>query len=222
MPRQRRKGRVYLKSGRYYGDFRDLGGKLEALKPSGEKRATQDADVAAKLAAERVTVLEPIRRGISLVGIGQVEGLGKYGQHHLERKAALGEATDWSLGGIQLQLERACEFFGTNKPLTAITVADVQKWAEWLRERFTGRRGRAALSDGAVRHHLNALSNLYKRAIDEHKLPLGCNPRQRLGSEAEGPTRGGAVARSARGGAAARSVQDVRAVGSRRRLRGAG
>ena len=38
--RNRRRGRIHLNSGRYYGDFRDLGGKQEALKPSGAYFAT--------------------------------------------------------------------------------------------------------------------------------------------------------------------------------------
>jgi len=172
---KRRRSRIYVKCGRYYGDFRDLGGKLEALIPNGEKRATRDADIAADLANARVKVLEARRRGIGLIGIGEVDGLGKFAEYHLERKHQLGEATDWSLGGVQLALERACAFFGVDKPLTAITVTAVQDWATWLR-RYPGRNGHKALSDGAVRHHLNALSNLYRRAILERKLPLGANP----------------------------------------------
>src|SRR3989454_11962547 len=171
----RRRSRIYVKCGRYYGDFRDLGGKLEALIPRSEKRATRDADIAADLANARVKVLEARRRGIGLIGIGEVDGLGKFAEYHLERKHQLGEATDWSLGGVQLALERACEFFGVDKPLTAIAVTDVQDWATWLRK-YPGRRGRTALSDGAGRDHLNTLSNLYRRAIGERKLPLGSNP----------------------------------------------
>ena len=83
---KRRKGRIYVKCGRYYGDFRDLGGKLEALIPQGEKRATQDHDIANDLATKRVKVLEAKRRGIGLIGIGEVDGLGKYAEYHLRRK----------------------------------------------------------------------------------------------------------------------------------------
>ena len=42
MPRKRKRGRTYLKDGRYYADLRDLGGKLEALKPPGERLATTE------------------------------------------------------------------------------------------------------------------------------------------------------------------------------------
>jgi len=172
---KRRRSRIYLKCGRWYGDFRDLGGRLEALIPNGEKRATTDGDVATDLATKRVKVLEAKRRGIGLIGIGEVDGLGKFAEYHLQRKQQLGEATDWTLNGVQLALERACEFFGADTLLTKIAVTDVQDWATWLR-RYPGRNGRATLGDGAVRHHLNALSNLYRRAIGEHKLPLGSNP----------------------------------------------
>lgn len=174
--RKRRRGRIYLKGGRYYGDFRDLGGKLEALKPNTQRLATTDSDIATALVAERVKELESIRRGIAIIGRGREEALGRYAQHHLERKKALAEATDWTLGGVQRQLERAVEFFGASKPLTAIDVAAVQEWAVWLRERNRGRRGNATLSGGAVRHHLNSLSNLYRRAGAESKVPPGFNP----------------------------------------------
>ena len=176
MSRKRRNGRLYLKGGRYYADFRDLGGKLEALKPTGERLATTDSDIATALVSERVKELESIRRGIAILGRGREQALGSYAQHHLERKKMLNEATDWTLGGVQRQLERAVEFFGTSRPLTAIDVSSVQEWAVWLRERHRGHRGNATLSDGAVRHHLNSLSNMFRRAGAEGKVPPGYNP----------------------------------------------
>src|SRR5205823_1390769 len=81
-----------------------------------------------------------------------------------EAKKVLGECTDWTLGMVQRQLERAVAYFGAATALTAIDVARVQDWSTWLRKQFKGRRGRATLSDGSVRHSLNALSNLYRRA----------------------------------------------------------
>ncbi len=176
MPRKRRRNRLYWKSGRAYADYRNLGGKLEAVKPPGSKLATTDADVATALIAERVKVLESIKRGIAIIGRGQEQPLGPYAQHHLTRKKQLAEATDWTLGSLQLQLERAVTFFGQDKFLTAIDVTGVQDWATWLRGQFSGRRGNKALSDGAVRHHLNTLSNLYRRAGSERVVPPGYNP----------------------------------------------
>jgi integrase len=176
MPRKRRKGRLYLKGGRYYGDFRDLGGKLEALIPPGERYATTDHDIATALAVERVKELEAIKRGIALLGRGREELLGRYAQHHLEQKAKLHEATDNTIGIVQHHLERAVEFFGSGRPLTAIDVRAVQEWATWLRTQGRGRRGNVTLSDGTIRHHLNTLSNLYQRASDERKVPPNYNP----------------------------------------------
>jgi len=169
--RKRRKGRIYVKdpkNGRLYGDFRNLHGKLEPLTPKGEHFATTNWDIAGILVAERVKELEEQRRGIAIVGPGREETLGNYALYHLERKKAS--------KGEQRQLERAVEFFGVAKPLSAIDLTFVQDWAEWLREKNKGRRGNAVLSDGTIRHHLNALSNLYKRARAEKKVPSGFNP----------------------------------------------
>ena len=128
------------------------------------------------MVTERVKELESIRRGISIIGRGREETLGNYALHHLKRKHALKEVTEGTLGGETRQLERAVEFFSETRPLTAIDVTLVQDWAEWLREKSKGRRGNAVLSDGTVPHHLNALSNLYRRAGAESKVQPGFNP----------------------------------------------
>lgn len=177
MPRKR-KGRIYLKDGRYYGDFRDIGGKCEALKPPGERFAATDADVAMVLAGERVKQLESLRRGNQILGRNDVPTLGVFAQHHLEMKVKLREATDWTLGGVERCLNRAIEYFGSNRSLTAISVLDVQNWSVWLRDHHAGRRGSESLSSGSVRHHLNALSNLFRRAAAEGKVMPGFNPVQ--------------------------------------------
>lgn len=191
MARKKRKApnRIYRKDGRYYGDFRRLGGKCEALKPPGEARATTDEDVARVLYADRVKELEGIRRGEQILGRGHVATLASYAAHHLKQKRIHNEATDWTLGGVQRSLERAIAFFcngGKELPrdedtgdailtgirdraLPSIDVPDVMAWAAWLRQNYGGRRGNTTLSDGAVRHALNALGNLYVRAIREHK-----------------------------------------------------
>jgi integrase len=96
--------------------------------------------------------------------------------YHIKRKEALKKVPKGTLDGELRQLERAVEFFGVAKPLSAIDVTLVQEWAEDLREKHKGRRGNTVLSDGTVRHHLNALSSLYKRARAEKKVPSGYNP----------------------------------------------
>ena len=72
------RSRIYWRSGKAYGDFRDfadVGGRREALKPAGMRVPTTDPDVAAKLSTDRVAVfgrLAParpqVRRAQSMVG----------------------------------------------------------------------------------------------------------------------------------------------------------
>jgi hypothetical protein len=54
-------------------------------------------------------------------------------------------------------VERAVEFFGASKLLSAIEVKDLELWVAWLRKNYSGKRGNKTLSDGAIRHSLNAL-----------------------------------------------------------------
>jgi hypothetical protein len=69
----------------YYGDFRRLGGKLEALIPKGERRATTDRDTADVLKGERITELENERRqGIVSTGRSQETTLGAFAEYHLK------------------------------------------------------------------------------------------------------------------------------------------
>ena len=72
MPKKR-EGRIYWRARggarRAYGDFRDLGGRLEALRPTGEKLATTDPDVAAELVTARVRELEARRRSRVILGV---------------------------------------------------------------------------------------------------------------------------------------------------------
>lgn len=88
----------------------------------------------------------------------------------MKQKKDNNEATDWTLGGVERSLERAVEFFGASKPLTAIHPKDVMAWAAWLRKSYKGRHGNPTLGGGAIRHCLNALANLYVRAIMDEKV----------------------------------------------------
>ena len=61
---RRRSNRIYLMRGRYYGDFRDFAnvdGKREALRPQGQRQATDDLDVATQLASDRPKELKAAR-----------------------------------------------------------------------------------------------------------------------------------------------------------------
>jgi hypothetical protein len=69
---------------------------------------------------------------------------------------------------------RAVAHFGAGRYLDTIGVADVQGWLVALAEgRHTDGR---KLAPGSVRHHLNALSNLYRRAGSEEVVPPGLQP----------------------------------------------
>jgi integrase len=164
---------------RAYGDFRDfrdVGGKREPLTAPGEKVATTNADLAAQLLGERLRHLEAKRAGREpLINERDVVRLGAYAEEHLVQKARTGKFVPRWLSSAELYLTRACHHFGSSRPLTQITVQDVQRWVHALQQQ-PSRRASGTLTGGTVRHHLNTLSNLYRRAITEGLVPPGFNP----------------------------------------------
>lgn len=193
----KRKSRIYWRgrgsARRAYADFRDFsdaGGGREALIAGDEKLATSDPDIAQSLAAARLKELDTLRRGRALHGRGKATPLGAYAAEHLVKKAKAGKVThDW-LEMAELFLSRAVAFFGADRDLEGITVEDVQGWAAHLATlpaRKDTRKPKAdgtplsarpvcTMTSGTVRHALNALSNLYRRAQSEGKVPPGFNP----------------------------------------------
>jgi integrase len=100
--------------------------------------------------------------------------LAAYAAAHLELKARAGKVTrDW-MEMAELFLQRAVEFFGAERDIASIGVTDVQAWVAHLSARPTA-RGRPP-SPGTVRHALNALSNLYRRAQSEGRVAPGFSP----------------------------------------------
>ena len=167
------KSRIYWRNGKAYGDFRDfadVGGRREALKPAGMRVPTTDPDVAAKLSTDRVADLETMRRNQGLFGQTIVErGLAEYAAHHLEEKARSGRVTEDHLAISEHYLGRAVEFFRGGRPLSGISTSNVQEFVGHLQTMGNGRGG--TLSGGSIRKHLNALSNLYRRAASEGYVP---------------------------------------------------
>jgi len=153
----------------------------EALKPTGERRgrATSDPEVAEKLLADRVKELLAKRNRAERLtgGVAQrdVPGLKAFAAAHLIAKAKAGKVTDNWLERTENRLRLAVEFFGARRALASIEVPDVEGWLAWLQER-PGRRANGELSGGALRHYVNALSNMYRRAQAEHVVPPGYNP----------------------------------------------
>jgi integrase len=175
---RKRRSRIYLRGGRYGGDFRDLGGKREPLILEGERLATTDANIAGKLAADRVADLEKRKRNRVLLGIERQTTLAAFCAEHLERKADLSDVTDRWLAETEQRLQRAVAFFGADRDLASIGTRDVEDWIRHLGK--TKRRGRA-LSKGTILHHVNALGNLYARALSDGCAVL--NPVHALARE---------------------------------------
>lgn len=172
----RRNSRIYARGRgplpRFWADFRDYrdaGGGQEALIPPSRTQATTDPDEAARLAAERLRQLEAARRDRSLYGLSRATTLGSYSAEHLRKKAEAGKVTTKWLEAAEIFLQRAVDYLGTNRALHSVTVADMQAWLAHLRTRERA-------SNGTLRHHLNAVSNLYRRAQSEGVVPPGFNP----------------------------------------------
>jgi integrase len=174
---KRRRGPYHRPGRGWYGDFRkyaDVGGRQEALIPQGAARATEDQDVAAQLYAARLSTLDQARRDGALGGQRKRRPLAEYVAYHLEQKAKTGKVEDRWIECAETFLSRAVEHFGAGRYLDKIGTSDVQAWLVALGAgAYTDGR---TLSQGTVRHHLNALSNLYRRAGSEEVVPLGYNP----------------------------------------------
>jgi len=165
MARTRKNGRIHWRNGRAYGDFRDIGGRREALVPKGDKLATTDPDVAAKLAADRVKQLEERKRNRGLLGVERESGLEAYAVYHLEQKDQDKEVVDSWLTQTWKHLRAAVDFFGADTDLAGITPEDLTRYVDALRRMDNGRGG--TLGETTVRKYLNTLSNLYRRALSE-------------------------------------------------------
>lgn len=166
---------------RAYGDFReyhDVGGGREALVAVGEKLATTDPTVAAFLVGRRLEDLEARRRGRVFGGAGRSATLEGFAAEHLVAKAKGGKVTERWLSSTELHLRRAVAHFGAARDLRSIGVADVRAWVGRLQDTETNRGH--AMDGGTIRHHLNALSNLYRRAAAEAVVAPGFNPAAAL------------------------------------------
>ena len=176
-----RRSRIYwrLRGGarRAYADFReyaDVGGGREALTPAGQKLATSDPDVAQALAAARVRELEAKRRGRALYGEIKTSTLADLARLHLIAKAESKRYSVQWLAALEVYLRRVLDILGNEREPTSVTVEDVRRLVAELRRLPNGRG--ETMGDGNVRHHLNALSGVFKRAASEGYVPPGYNP----------------------------------------------
>jgi integrase len=182
MTPRKRKSRIYWREQGGVGrawfdgrDYRDVGGRLEALVAPGERFATTDPDVATRLAGQRLEELETARRRRAFHDGRAVETqLGPFARLHLIAKKKSGKFTDTWLASAELFLERAVSYFGDERELDTIRVSDVRSWMSHLEATITEAKRR--LGPGTIRHHLNTLSNLYRRAQEEEVILPGYNP----------------------------------------------
>jgi integrase len=202
MAKRKKNPRLYWRhqggTRRAYGDFRDfaeVGGRREPLAPPDERLATVDSDIAQVLIVERLKELEARRRGRVLHGITKRATLASFAGEHLIAKAKAGNTTDRWLGQSERYIRRAIDFFGVERDLSSITVSDVRRWVAHLQMQSSGRGKSEKAPEGrpnsgaTVRHHLNVLSNLYRRAQGEGYVILGYNPVTALMEKPNGARR---------------------------------
>ena len=173
----RKRDRLFKRGGRWLADFRDfgeVGGKREPL-------ATSDADVARVLVGRRVEALDAKRRGRVLHGERKEGSLADVARLDLMAKADSQQYTDAHLAAVDARLRVVLRFLGDKKDPEArqvvpeaISVAQVRALVAHLRGLPNGRGG--TMSEGNVRHYLNALSGVYRRAGSEGYVPPGFNP----------------------------------------------
>lgn len=130
------------------------------------------------LLAHRLEELEARRRGRALGETSRPATLEAFAAEHLVAKAKAGKVTERWLTSTELHLRRAVSHFGAKRDLRSIGVADVRAWVVALQETETNRGH--TMDGGSVRHHLNALSNLYRRAGAEAVVAPGYNPAAAL------------------------------------------
>jgi integrase len=124
--------------------------------------------------------LDALRRGRTLHGVVKSTTLASATQLHLIAKAQSGQYTTEWLGRLDVYLRRVLGILGNERDPTSVTVENVRELVATLRRTPSGRElpdGRkATMGDGNVRHHLNALSGLFRRAGSEGYVPPGYNP----------------------------------------------
>lgn len=164
---------------RAYGDFRSIpGGTREALVAPGQKRATTDQTLAQKLFSARLDQLEALAAGGQPATKGKSVTIESAAARFLEHKRGLNKATDKWLDEMETMLDRAVQYFGKRRRLSSISTENVLGWLQHLgtveHPKGTG------YSDQSRRHHLTALSQLFKRGARMGWISPGSTPTELL------------------------------------------
>jgi integrase len=173
---------------RAYADLRRWGLGYRVLRIPGQHRGLtrEQADVAEALAAQMVAdAIRERARADQRAAFARVQDLplADAVREHLLAKARSGHVTDACIAADERFLKRFVEYCGATRRLSEIDTRAVRQFVEWLRT-LPGRRG-GTLDDATIRHHLNAISNMYRRARAEGWAPKGHDP---VGDLIEKPT----------------------------------
>ena len=170
---------IFDRNGRWYADLRGFSDVLpsdhrgrEALAPEGSSWGTADEEVAKALYDARMAELVGLRRkraGVPQSREQQSTTLDVLVQHHLQMKAEAGGTSRSHMSDLESRLRAAIEHFGAKVNPRDIVPEDVRAWSKALAE--GGKR-----KPGTVRHYLNALSGLYRRAAEGQWVEQGYNP----------------------------------------------
>ena len=169
MARRRQRDRLYYRDGRgWYGDFRDfadVGGKREAMIPTGRQNPTQDRDEASALVSQRLAELKNRREH----GAGaENPTLREYARRHLALKRASRGRAESTITRDAYSLEVFLRYFDDGVTLRDITVERLGDWQAW-RASQSGRHGTGRTANQTLLNELNALGNLFRRAVAEKK-----------------------------------------------------
>src|SRR5687767_4233971 len=161
----RKRDRLYWREGRAWADFRDyadVGGGREALKAPGTKQATSDEDLARVLLGRRLEVLDGKRRGRVIHGEQKEASLAGVARLDLIAKADSKKPTAEHLTELERRIRTTLAFLGGPTDPDArlldpntIGVTQVRALVAHLRTLPNGRG--STMSEGSVRHYLNAL-----------------------------------------------------------------
>ena len=160
----------FLRGNRWYADFRGVGGRREPLAEPGSTWGTKDEEIAEVIFLKRLTELQDEKRG--KLGAKRKDcstTLAELVQHHLLKKNQAGETSYSHMRNLEQRLAVALTYFGEGRDPRTIEPAEVGVWADALAKDGTR-------TPGTVRHYLNALSGLYKRAQEGLWVGTGYNP----------------------------------------------
>jgi len=173
---------------RAYADLRSLGGGQPALIPPGEKRATTDPEIAEQLLHQLLAKYKKRKEKKVQAAIDPGPDLAEFAIHHLEEQAASDDYdTEW-LTDSEAYLALAVDYFTRwqhasvrhpeplprRRGLASIDIPDVRAFSEWLNA-MPDQRG-CQRPTASRRRILNALKELFDRAIFEGSLPARSNP----------------------------------------------